>query len=581
MALFGWTGKGLEVDLTNSEWKRTTLSEEACRHFLGGRGLAVNLISEEMDPQADPLAAEASLVFAAGPLTGTRTPTSGRHAVAAKSPLTGTIFDANSGGRFGTELKRAGLDYILLRGRAPSPVVLTIRDEEIEIEPAEDLWGLNCTDTLAKMNNFASACCIGRAAENGALLAGIMNDGHSLAGRGGLGAVMANKNLKAIAISGSGKPRIANIERFDGALEEINRLIVASPVASKGLSNYGTPALVNLINYMRIMPTANFRDSFFKQAEDLSGETIADTYARYRAPCHACPIGCKHSEKGSRLPLPEYETIAMLGPDCSNPSLETVVEANRLCNDYGLDTISVGATLACYSEEEGRTLSKEEILSLIRQIGEGEGLGAELGKGSLQFSGRHNRDDLSMSVKGLELPGYDPRGALGMALGYATSNRGGCHLRAYMIGPEIFGKPKLIDRLSWSGKAGLVAIFQNFFAAVDSLVVCKFLTFSVGEEELADALSAATGIAFSTEDLLKVGERIWNAERLFNLGAGLDSEDDTLPQRFFSESTEAGLKPLQKDEFANALRQYYACRGWDEEGQPSTEKLTELGLTRG
>lgn len=578
MPAFGWTGQGLEVDLTATAWRKVALPEEVYRRCLGGRGLAVNLIAQEMDAAGDPLSPQAPLLFAAGPLVGTRTPTSGRHAVAAKSPLTGTIFDANSGGRFGAELKRAGFDYILLRGRAASPVALTIRDGEIKIESAAALWGLNTSETLAHFKAFSSACCVGRAAENGVLYAGILNDGHSLAGRGGLGTVMAGKNLKAIAVSGSGKVAVADAARFKESLQEISRLIIASPVASQGLSVYGTPALVNLINYMRIMPTANFRDSIFREAEGLSGETIADNYAIQRVPCRACPIGCKHAEQHSRAPLPEYETIAMLGPDLENASLETVITANRLCNEYGLDTITLGATLACYSELEGRKLDREELLSLIRQIGEGEGIGKELGQGSRVFAAKRGRAEASMTVKGLEIPGYDPRGALGMALGYATSNRGGCHLRAYMIGPEIFGKPKLIDRLSWSGKANLVALFQNFFAAVDSLVVCKFVTFSVGEEELADALSAVTGVAFSTEDLLKAGERCWNAERLFNLAAGFDTKDDKLPERFFREATPAGLKPLAKAQFQQVLQDYYSVRGWDQQGRPTPDKLADLGL---
>jgi len=257
-----------------------------------------------------------------------------------------------------------------------------------------------------------------------------------------------------------------------------------------------------------------------------------------------------------------------------------VMKANDLCNNYGLDTITAGATLACYSEIEGRDLAPQEMLDLIRQMGENEGLGAELAQGSMRYAASRGRPELSMSVKGLEIPGYDPRGVLGLALGYATSNRGGCHLRAYMIGPEIFGKPKLIDRTSWIGKSGLVRVFQDIFAAVDCLVVCKFALFSVGEEEFANILSAVTGMEFASEDLIRVGERIWNAERLFNIEAGFGARDDALPERFFTKGNGRAASPIDREEFQHALAEYYMFRGWDREGIPTPAKLAALGLEK-
>ena len=583
----GWMGKGLEVDLTAQRWELVDLDPDLLRSYLGGRGIGVKLVRDRMSPSANPLAMNRSgsgldpsgvLVFAAGPLTGTRTPTSGRHAVVSKSPLTGTMFDANAGGRFGAELKFAGLDYIAVTGRADRPVFLAIKDDQVSLEDASHLWGRNCYEVLEQLSEFKSVSCIGRAGEKGVLFASIMNDGHAAAARGGLGAVMGSKNLKAIAISGSHRPSIADPDLFRHRLTDITRLLVASPVSSKGLAEYGTPVLVNLINYMKVMPTGNFRESIFEQAEDLSGETIADTFSVRRIACHACPIACKRKDKESGRQIPEYETLAMLGPDCSNSDLETVVAANNLCNDYGMDTITAGATLACYSEIAGRNLSPEEMLDLIRQIGENQGTGAELAQGSMRYAISQGRAELSMSVKGLELPGYDPRGVLGLALGYATSNRGGCHLRAYMIGPEIFGKPKLIDRTSWSGKSGLVRVFQDIFTAVDCLVVCKFALFSVGEEEWANILSAVTGVEFVSEDIIRVGERIWNMERLFNIEAGFGAQDDALPERFFTEGNGRSAPPIDRQEFQHVLAEYYMFRGWDREGVPTPAKLAGLGL---
>ena len=581
--VFGWRGKGLEVDLGSGEIIVKQLPPEILEMYLGGRGLGVKLLWDHLPSGTDPLSPQNVLLFAAGPLTGTRTPASGRHAVVTKSPLTNTIFDGNAGGYWGAALKKAGYDYIFFKGCAASPVFLLIEGESVSLEDAGFLWGKNTGQTMKLLNerfpvkshgkSKYGIACIGRAGEKGVAFASIMNDGGNTCGRGGLGAVMGSKNLKAVVVGGGETVPIADNNAFIRCRRDIMRLFVASPVSSKGLSIFGTPVLVNLINSMRLLPTDNFRKVYFAEASEISGEKIRDKYERKKRACYGCPIGCKSRIRGKETP--EYETLALLGAACNNSSLESIMEINLLCNDYGLDTITAGATLACYAEILGRNLELEEMLGLIRQIGEKEGAGAELAGGSVSLAEKRGKPQAAMHVKKLELPGYDPRGALGMSLGYATSNRGGCHLRAYMIGPEIFGKPKLLNRLTFAGKAGLLPVFQNFFAAMDSLSLCKFVSFSTGEEELAAILSSVTGVHFSAQDLLRIGERIWNLERLFNLREGFSRSEDTLPERFFKESDDGYVKGIDRDEFLKSLKEYYFYRG----GQKKASRRKEAAPT--
>jgi aldehyde:ferredoxin oxidoreductase len=325
---------------------------------------------------------------------------------------------------------------------------------------------------------------------------------------------------------------------------------------------------------MGILPAANFRGTDF-DSSSLFAKRIMEKYSPLKKACYSCPIACKREEQ-NRKELPEYETIAMLGPNLMNGDYESIVEANRLCNDYGLDTISVGGTLGAYFEHRGRVISPQELVELVKKIGEAKGIGKNLGQGSKSFSGSEGSPELAMQVKGLELPGYDPRGVKGLGFSYATSNRGGCHTRAYLVAPEILRKPKAIDPYTLAGKAGHTKIFQDRFAAIDSLVVCKFAFFGAGEEEYAGVLSAVTGVRYSPEDLMLAGERIWNLEKLYNLREGFEKSSDTLPDRFFSEGLKG--KRIDREEFLKTLEEYYRMRGWDENGIPSKQKLTQLGV---
>jgi len=547
---YGWCGRILEINLSAGSITTITPQSNLLHEYLGGRGLGARFVYD--NGVVDALSEDNILVFAAGPLTGTPTPASGRASVTTKSPATGTIFDANAGGKFGYVLKKAGFDAIVVRGIAEMPVIIEVENDEVDIKDGRNLWGINVKEVtnILKKREKGSFAVIGKAGERRSNIASIAVDGSHYFARGGVGAVMGSKNLKAIVISGSGKVQISDKDLFEKTRRTIHRMLVASPTIDKGLKVFGTPVLVKIAEWMQILPVGNFSGEAF-DASSLYGSKLKSAHPSKRRACPACPIGCKREENGG-YELPEYETIAMFGPNLLNRDLETIIEANRICNDYGIDTISAGGIIA----DLGVTGS-DEILGLVKDLGE---------------SGINSKHSSSISVKGLELPGYDPRRVMGLGFSYATSNRGGCHTRAYMVAPEILKKPKAINPLTLGGKAGYVKVFQDRFAAVDSLVVCKFAFFGVSEEEYANILTAVTGLEFTSEDLMCVGERIWNLERLYNLREGFTRADDTLPERFFD--------GLSRDAFEDTLDEYYAIRGWDDGGVPKKDKLRRLGLLK-
>ncbi|MCS7131503.1 MAG: aldehyde ferredoxin oxidoreductase family protein [Hadesarchaea archaeon] len=590
--MYGWAGKLLEVDLSAERIKEVELDEKLARTVIGGRGLGVRLLYERVGPEVSPFDPDNLLVFATGPLTGTLAPTSGRHCVVTKSPLTGTIFDSNSGGHWGAELKFAGVDAIVVRGRAEQPIYLWVHDGEAELRDASDLWGMGThatTDAILKQvgDSRARVACIGPAGERLVRIAAIINDKYRAAGRGGVGAVMGSKRLKAIVVRGTKPPKIADERSFSIYVKECQKLLKEDPVTGTALPTYGTAILVNIINEHGIYPTRNFQTGVFPAADKTSGETIAETILVRKKGCFACPIACTRVTKVGELEGegPEYETLWAFGAQCGVDDLEAIVEANHLCNDLGLDTISMGSTIGCAMElsEKGklngpRFGDARAIVDLTKATAMREGLGDKLAEGSARLAKSCGLPELSMSVKGLELPAYDPRGVQGQGLAYATSNRGGCHLRAYMIGPEILGVPKLMERFSTSGKAETVIISQNLCAAVDSLVLCRFSMFALDAVQYSKLLTAATGIEFTDEDLMIVGERIWNLERMFNLREGFSAKDDTLPKRLIEEPIPEGPSKGRKSLVASMLPSYYTFRGWTPEGVPTKEKLKELDL---
>jgi aldehyde:ferredoxin oxidoreductase len=560
-----WTGRWLDVDLTDATIKERRIPAKLQKNYIGGRGLGVRLLCDHLPVGVDPFSEENQIFITTGPISGL-SPLSARHCVVTKSPLTGTIFDSSAGGFFGISLRRLGFDAVQIRGRSELPSILSIDETGGEIEPAGDLWGMNTAqvfDQLEKRDPKSRSMVIGQAGEKLVRYACIICDRHHALGRGGIGAVMGSKNLKGVVIVTSER----KLEAHNGpSLEEANseaiRLLRASPVL-KGLKSYGTASIAGVVGYLNIMPFGNFRH--VGEEEAITGESMASRYKVKRRPCQGCFIGCKRVIEPDGLDHPEYETLWAFGPNLEIDDPSIIIEANRICNQYGMDTISAAVTIAACAEQDGTfdQLSRPGIIKeWLLRIGQGLDLAAQ---GSLRAA-----PEFSMNVKGLELPGYDPAGAVGQALSYATSNRGGCHLRAYMVGPEIMGKPKLVDRLSFIGKPGLVYLFQNMAAAVDSLIMCKFSSFALGEEEYANLLSAAVGINYTAEDLLAVGERIYNLERLFNQREGFGRKDDSLPMRVFER--------MGRDRFDEALSEYYRWRGWDEFGAAKAEKLEELGL---
>lgn len=586
----GWMGKTLEVDLSSGEIAFQQLDSNLARLFLGGRGLGARLLWDMVGPEVHPLSPNNVLIFCTGPLTATAFQTSNRFSVTTKSPLTGTVLDSNSGGSWGMRLKRSGLDALVIKGRAHEPVYLEITPEGASLKDASHLWGKTVPETTLELGQGPgrNVLCIGPAGENLVRIAAIMNDGTRALGRGGIGAVMGSKNLKAVVVEGEEKVGFADRQRFRFVRYEASKQLTASPLTSQALPQFGTAGVVNVVNIIGALPTRNFQQAQFERAEDISGEAIAESLLVRKSACWACPIACTRITKTAHREGegPEFESVWALGADCGIGDLEAITEASYLCGDLGLDTMSTGATIACAMELAERGIidcalrfGRADLLEgLIRAIAYRKGIGDELAEGSRRFAEMHGAGEYSMSVKGLEMPAYDPRGMQGQGLLYATSNRGACHMRGNMLGPEVLGLPKLVHRLQVQGKAGIVILHQNAAAAIDSLVLCKFTNMAVAEEYFARAVTAVTGVSYSTGDLIRVGERVWNLERMYNLREGFTRADDTLPRRLLEEPVPDGPSKGWVSHLPEMLDEYYRFRGWDENGVPTQRKLEELGL---
>lgn len=583
----GWTGKILRIDLTRRAIDIVRPSVEVYRKFIGGKGLAGLFLRPRVTlPWDHP---DMPLLLFTGPLVGTAAPTSGRSTVMSRSPLTGAVADTSVGGRLGFELKRAGWDGIIITGKSPAPCGIEIENDTVRITDATPYWGKG---TDAVFRSFAdgkgSIAAIGPAAENGVAFSSLIVDRHHAAGRCGIGLCLAAKQLKYLTIHGTGKIMVHDREELRAAREEILRLTAASPIlmGRQGFSCFGTGSIYDLMDSRRMMPTDNFRKTHFDRAGELNAHAYKESYDPAKHGCMGCHIRCKKIARRGAMhggSMPEFETMSHFTALIGNTDMNLVMQANRLCNQYGMDTISAAATLACYREMSGMKDLSGKLLDLLEQIGGGTSeLGRELGRGSARFAAARNQREKSMSVKGLELPAYDPRGAYGMSLAYALSTRGGCHLRAYPVSHEILRKPVATDRFTFSGKARIIKIAEDQNAVVDSLTACKFIFFAAGLEEYAKAYTAATGVPTSAQELLKAGERIYYHERIMNSLNGFTATDDDLPRRFFTEAGTSGnsiaIKPLDRSDFLAARARYYRIRGLDENGLPTKEKSRELGL---
>jgi aldehyde:ferredoxin oxidoreductase len=595
----GYCGKILRINLSKREISKEDLDLELAKKFIGGRGLATYFTTQEVGAGVEPLSPENKIIFATGPLTGSAAPTAGRYMVVTKSPLSGTIASSNSGGFWGPELKRAGYDLIIVEGKADKPCYISIKDDTVEIKDAQKYWGKlvsEATDLLLEEagDDKARVMTIGPAGEKQSLIAAIMNDKYRAAGRSGVGAVMGSKNLKAVVVRGSGKLAPANAEMTKEVLNGIRKKIKENAVTSQGLPAYGTAILVNIINESGVYPTKNFQRSYFETADKASGEALAEKYLVRNVACYGCPIACGRRCRidGVETEGPEYETLWAYSANCGIDDLEAVIKANNWCNEYGLDTISAGTTIACAMElyEKGiikpdeidgpplKFGSSEAIVEWTREMGAGEGFGAKLAAGSYRLAESYGVAELSMSVKKLEIPAYDPRGIQGQGLQFATSNRGGCHVRGYLISPEILGLPQKLDRFSLEGKAAWVKAFQDLTAVIDSLGLCLFTSFAANADDYKDMFNAIVGEDWITEELLEAGDRIWNLERMYNLKAGIQPEEDKLPRRLLEEPIPEGPSKGHVHRLAELLPQYYKERGWSEEGIPTEAKLAQLGI---
>jgi aldehyde:ferredoxin oxidoreductase len=587
----GWSEKILDIDLNTQTYQVYPLDMEMARLFIGGRGLGARLLWDLVGPEVDPLSPENVLIFTNGPLTGTGYQTSNRFSVTTKSPLTGTILDANSGGFWGMQFKKAGYDVMIVRGRSAKPVWIEIREGAVLFHDASELWSMRVfalTEKLGQNNNKRTVLCIGPAGENLSRIASIMNDRERALARGGTGAVMGSKNLKAIVVEGKARPGIDDPERFKFMLYETRKLLAASPLTSQALPEFGTVVLMNIMNNIGALATRNHQQTQFEGADAISGEELTEKYLVRNASCWACPIGCTRVSRTGKGEAegPEFESTWAFGAQCGIDDLPAIIEANTLCNDLGLDTISAGSTIACAMElsEKGcldsdlRFGRADQLAPTVEAMAYRRDIGADLADGSLRLATKYGHPELSMTAKGLEFPAYDPRGMQGQGLLYATSNRGGCHMRGNMVGPEVLGLPKLIDRFQVQGKSSFVILHQNVSAAIDSLVICKFTNMGVADEYFARVLSAVTGIQYATGDLVKAGERVWNLEKLYNLREGFCRKDDTLPPRLLTEPPGEGPSQGWVVHLEPMLKEYYRGRGWDEEGIPTPRKLAELEL---
>ncbi len=613
-----WAGKILRVDLTKGTVTSEPLNMDWAHAYLGSRGLGSKYLVEEVDAKVDPLSPGNKIIWATGPLTGTMASTGGRYTVITKSPLTGAIACSNSGGYWGAEFKMAGWDMVIFEGKSPKPVYLYVNDDVAELRDAGHLWGQSVWKTEEALKKslqdpLLRVSSIGKAGENGVLFAAVVNDLHRAAGRSGVGTVMGSKNLKAIAVRGTkGVGNIRDPKAFMKAVKEKKQILKDNAVTGQGLPAYGTQVLMNVINEVGALPTRNHQDVQFEGAKDISAEAMATPRKTdgkkqlvTNQACFGCTIACGRISKmdeghftvankpqywGASGGL-EYEAAWALGAANGVNDLECLQYATMICNEEGIDPISFGATVGAVMElyEKG-VLTKEQIgieapfgsakalAFLVDETVHGRGFGKEIGQGSKRLTAKYGHPELSMTSKGQEFPAYDGRGIQGIGLAYATSNRGGCHLRGYTIASEVLGIPVKTDPLQSEGKPELVKAFQDATAAFDSSGLCVFTTFAWGLADLAPQLQGAIGEQYTTEELEKIGERIWNMEREFNNRAGLTKADDSLPKRLLTEPAKTGPAKGKVNELAKMLPKYYEVRGWDTEGRPTAETKKRLGL---
>ncbi len=599
--MFGWQGKILRIDLSEGICRTEPLPVDLMNDYIGGRGMCDRILFDEIDPQIDALSPANKLIFATGPLTGTGAPAASRFIASAKSPLSNCVSSPCCGGYFGANLKYSGHDLLIFEGKSPEPVYVAILNDRVEITPAKDLWGKLCTDTehliRADMKarygldnwalNSMGIANIGPAGERLVRFACIMSDGGRAAGRSGLGAVMGSKNLKAVAALGTGQVNIADVEGFRKTVMEFYQ---------EGRDNgelykrrrYGTWGLPGRANASKTQAAFNFKEGYFAEfAKYEDPEVIRDLIRVRDEACFSCPFGCsKRSRiKDPEYPLtakgPEHETMALVGSNCGLGDMEDICRANYLCNELGMDTITTGAMVSCAMElfEEGFLPEKDlgyplefgnkNMFKLLKEIANREGVGDLMAQGGVTFGGKYGHPELFMGIKGMGIPAWHPQALDALGLQYATCNTGGSHTKSTM--PFYEGRKDPAHFVEFTKKD------QDYLAAADSGVLCWIIYHGpLWGEKLSQWLTYVTGNPYTQDGLERLGERIWNLERLFNMKAGVTGKDDTLPPRILKEPRVKN-RVVQLD---GLLAEYYQMRGWDKSGVPTKEKLKELALEK-
>ena len=609
----GCHGKLLRVNLTEGTISEEVIPESMHKKYLGGAGLATKYLWDEVPKGADPLGPENRLIFMAGSLTGVIAPSTGRYSVVAKSPQTGIWGQANSGGRWGVNFKKCGYDGIIFEGVSPEPVYLVVEDNKAELKDATHLWGVNVSETTKQIRGDLgerySVACIGQAGEKLVKYAAIMNEFHRAAGRCGLGAVMGSKNLKAIAVRGSQKTLIKEPEEFKAHSRKQYELMDES-MMKMAMQAFGTSVVLDLVNVRGGFPTRNWQSGIFELSEDINGPAISDKILTRNVACFACPIACGRGTEiregkyaGNKGEGPEYETVGTFGGMCFVNDLEAITMAGYLCNEYGIDTISAGSTIAfameCY--EKGILTSEHTgglninfgdadiIVELVHLIGRREGFGDMLAEGSMRMAAKlgQGSDHFAMHVKGLELPAYDSRAVQMTGLTYATANRGGDHVTAYVQGPTFSDVPFLIVEdseikdpfIADPGEVKVARDLEDMLVTFDCVGACKFMGLCLNADDWVRLVNLVTGWDLSTADYKMAGERVYNLARAFSNREGLTAADDTLPKRLLEEPLPDGPAKGHVNELPILLEAYYNLREWDPKtGKPTPGKLRELGL---
>lgn len=597
----GWYGRSLRVNLTEGKHSIEELNPDLLQKFLGGRGLGIKVFSDEVSPQTDPLSPDNKIIFSSGPMVGTGAVTGASCSVVTKSTLTGTLACAKMRGHFGAEMKYAGFDMVIIEGRAEAPVILSVMDDKVRLIPALEYWGRTTSQTedlfkeslgdqwIARETFLTT---IGPAGENLLPLANIVNDRFLSVGGGGIGAVMGSKNLKAIAVKGQHSLKVADGNKFVQVVNTMINKLNSAPLTSQSMPQWGTAFLVGLCYQKGILPFNNFQ-KVSVSLRNIGTEALESAFALRSRGCFSCPIACikktemKHHAYEGRGMVPTYLAIGSLGTNCGVSDLSIVGMASMLCAEMGLDPVATGGTLATVMELVEKKVVTTDELKIDLRFGNGNGMlealrlistkkeyAKRLGQGGKILSESFERPDIFMGVKGMPLSPFDPRAIQGMGLHFATCNYGPHHLYAYTFIDELLNVNESMEPSETEGKPALTKLYQDITAVMDSLGLCCWPLMGLRFKNFVPLVNSCLGTNYTAEDLLSIGERVWNLERLLNIKAGIDGSYDALPERF----TEEPLSDGWISRVNEMLPEYYHLRGWNEQGEPLPETLMALGL---